>query len=115
MTAVLVALGAIETIAFFLYWNRHRPRDRYEVRIELTGGSVSLVEIRDWVVPVGRVHLITNTIQGPCPPPSIRHWVAAAMDRGENSGEMTLNRISSKWQVTRINGRTVSTLSSPHS
>jgi len=107
MLIVLSMLIALETIVLFCIWRHYAPRNTYEVRIELTGGSVSIVEIRDWVTSLGRVHMITKILHGPCPPPSIRHWIAAALDRKEQSGEMTLNRIASKWQVVRLNGQSV--------
>ena len=105
-TLLYLLIGAL-FLALFLQRRHYKPRNIYEVRIELTGGSVSLVEVRDWVVPMGRVHMVTRVLHGPVPPPSIRHWVAAALDRNEKSGEMTLNRIASKWQVVRKNGGSI--------
>ena len=105
METVLFTVVAIETIALFLLWKHYKPRNIFQVKIELTGGSVSIVEIKDWAVKLGRVHMVTRMIKGPCPPPSVRHWVAASLDRGERQGEVTLNRITSKWQVVKVNGK----------
>jgi len=105
MEDLLLFTIAFETLLLLIMWRHYRPHNVFEVRIKLTGGSVSIVEIRDWVTPLGRVHLVTETKHGPCPPPSIRHWIAAALDRGECNGEMNIDRIRCEWQVIRINGR----------
>lgn len=101
----LICLVILEFLVIVYQWRKNRPKNRYEVRIELTGGSVSVVEVRDWNSPIGKVNMVTGVLHGPCPPPSIRHFIAAALDRGELSGEMSMNGITSKWQVVKNNGR----------
>ena len=48
MDAVLCAIIAVLILAIVIQWRHYHPRNKYEVRIELTGGSVSIVEVRDW-------------------------------------------------------------------
>lgn len=103
----LMIIVVLELLVILYQGYRYWPRNRYEVCVKLTGGSVSIVEIRDWDTPLGKVNLVTGVIHGPCPPPSIRHLIAAAFDRGDLSGEMTAAGITAAWQTTKRNGHKI--------
>jgi len=60
MAVALIVLLVLAVVFLTALWVHYGPHNRYEIRIDMTGGSHCTVEARDWVVPVGQVHFVTK-------------------------------------------------------